>query len=139
MTDNFKSKIDFSGDCWEWTAAVNSKGYGIFSVDGSGRLAHRLSYERWMRPIPEGMQIDHLCHNKLCVRPAHLEPVANEENSRRRWETYTICASGHPLTGDNVRVHRRANGVDTNECVLCARARSKAYRERAKRQRREVA
>lgn len=137
--DNFFDKIDYSGDCWVWTAAVNSKGYGIFAVDGVGRLAHRISYEKGMGPIPEGLQIDHLCRNKLCVRPAHLEPVTNAENSRRRWETYTVCANGHSLTGDNVRVHRRTNGPDTNECVLCARARSQAYRDRAKAAKKDAA
>lgn len=130
--DTFTQKIDFSGDCWVWTAAVNSKGYGIFSVDGSGRLAHRISYERGMGPIPEGLQIDHLCRNKLCVRPAHLEPVTNEENSRRRWETYTVCGKGHELTPDNVRIHRRTNGPETKECRTCTVARSQAYRDRAK-------
>ena len=139
MTDTFAAKIDFSGDCWEWMAAVNSKGYGIFAMDGSGRLAHRLSYERYIGPIPDGLQIDHLCRNKLRVRPAHLEPVTNEENSRRRWEHYTVCVNGHAMTEDNIRVHRRNNGPDTKECRTCTVARSQALRDRLRAEKRAAA
>lgn len=70
--------VDESG-CWIWQRATNASGYGITSRG----LAHRSYYEDSVGPIPEGMQLDHLCSVRRCVNPAHLEPVSNAENSRR--------------------------------------------------------
>lgn len=137
--DTFTQKIDFSGDCWEWTASVNSKGYGTFWIDGKCQLAHRVSYEKYRNEIPDGLQIDHLCRNKRCVKPSHLEPVTNEENNRRRWEAYTVCGNGHPMTPENIRVHRRKNGPTTNECRTCAVARVQANRDAKKAAKAEAA
>lgn len=132
MTDNFTSKIDFSGDCWTWTGAVNSKGYGCFGVGGKIKLAHRVSYEKYIGTIPDGMQIDHLCRNILCVRPAHLEPVTPAENIRRQWDAHTECGRGHEMTPENTRIHRRNGRPDTKECRTCAIARSQQHRDRRK-------
>jgi hypothetical protein len=76
------------GECWIWTGALSSAGYGRFTVRINGRpycfWAHRAAYELFLnKPIPEGMTLDHLCRCKACVRPGHLEPVSREENSRR--------------------------------------------------------
>jgi hypothetical protein len=76
--------------CWLWLGAPNQSGYGAFTrtlTPGVKRrvLAHRFAYELLVRPIPEGLTIDHLCEQTLCVRPGHLEPVTNSENLRRRW------------------------------------------------------
>lgn len=81
---NFWSKVRVNElGCWEWTAAKNSRGYGCFAINAKSQLAHRVSYIALVGPIAEGLQIDHLCRNKTCVRPTHLEPVSATVNVRR--------------------------------------------------------
>lgn len=69
--------------CWIWPLAPKSTGYGLWRRQGDSRLAHRVAYERAVGPIPPGLEIDHLCRVKVCVRPDHLEPVTHAENGRR--------------------------------------------------------
>lgn len=74
------------GGCWIW-AVGKSNGYGRLFHQGQTRSAHRLAYEAWVGPIPDGLEIDHLCRVKSCVKPCHLEPVTHTENMRRVvWE-----------------------------------------------------
>ena len=81
--ERFWSKVDKSGSCWRWTAAILN-GYGRFGVwrDGKQRsgLAHRVAYELSGRDIPDGMFLDHACRNRACVNPAHLRVVNNKQN-----------------------------------------------------------
>ena len=77
------SKFLIGDDCWEWTAHRNSYGYGIISINYKNRQAHRIMYEEFIGPIPEELQLDHLCRNRACVRPDHLEPVTCGENLNR--------------------------------------------------------
>jgi hypothetical protein len=81
---NMNCRILFTDTCWHWRGAVTSSGYG--SVGHEGRLwsTHRLAYELLIGPIPDGLHIDHLCLNKLCCNPWHLEPVTQQENRRRQ-------------------------------------------------------
>jgi len=75
--------VDENG-CWIWKYSVCSiTGYG----KGAGRLAHRVSYERHVGPIPEGLELDHLCGVRVCINPEHLEPVTHLENARRGKQT----------------------------------------------------
>lgn len=85
MAERFKGKwvVDPLVGCWVWTAASNGRGYGRIWVDGRPHPAHRVAYEIHVGPIPAGMEIDHLCRNRGCVNPAHLEPVTRRENLRR--------------------------------------------------------
>ena len=69
------------GECWIWSGSVSTQGYGKFS--NPSLLAHRVSYESMVGPIPEGLAIDHLCRVRTCVNPAHLDPVTAAENTRR--------------------------------------------------------
>lgn len=74
------------GDCWEWTGALfQGTGYGQVWADGTTRLAHRVVYELLVGPIPVGLDLDHLCRNRSCVNPAHLEPVTRRVNVQRGW------------------------------------------------------
>lgn len=82
----FWSRVDKTEDCWIWTGARNGDGYGYFSLRGYSARAHRWSYELCNGPIPLGAVTDHLCRNRLCVRPDHLELVTPKENVVRGWE-----------------------------------------------------
>jgi hypothetical protein len=83
--DRFLAKVEPTLLCWKWLGAVGSSGFGVFHA-GPGRrlaLAHRYAYEAFVGPIPAGLVLDHLCSNRRCVNPAHLEPVSYAENVRR--------------------------------------------------------
>ena len=112
--------------CWLWRGAVNPSGYGVFlSVP-----AYRLAYEWMVGPIPAGMELDHLCREKLCVNPHHLEPVTRLDNMRRRYQPFgefsirEYCRFGHALVGDNVRRVRNGGGVVREMCWACTRQRA---------------
>jgi hypothetical protein len=105
--------------CWFWTGR-SSHGYGEFMHQGSKYRAHRVSYEMHVGAIPQGLVLDHLCETPCCVNPWHLEPVTRVENVKRHYRRQTHCKRGHPLSGDNLRVKRRGNGV--RECKTCGNA-----------------
>jgi hypothetical protein len=117
----FWAKVDKSGDCWQWTAAKCSRGYGAFGVDRKPRRAHRVAYELVVGPIPDGLELDHLCRNPSCVNPEHLEPVTHRENMRRGTGVFgvnarkTHCNSGHLY--DEANTIWEPNG--SRRCRMC--------------------
>lgn len=118
-----KYKVNDETGCWDWTASKNHLGYGQY-WDGKRRAkAHRFSYEALVGPIPEGLVIDHLCRNRGCVNPAHLEPVTQRRNVLRGEGMGAInarkthCKHGHPFTPENTIKHPNGYG-----CRLCRNA-----------------
>lgn len=104
LSPSFWAKVQESAaGCWLWTAATTN-GYGRFTIGKVRYLSHRLTYETLISAVPDDLQLDHLCRNRLCCNPAHLEPVTRQENVRRglRGELRTHCKWGHPLAGDNL-------------------------------------
>lgn len=106
LPDRFWRKVSKTeGGCWSWTGAMNSKGYGCVAVSKKTYLTHRVAYTALVGPIPDGMTIDHLCRNKQCVNPAHLEPVTIAENIARAHEKHIPCPHGVVLTYRKGRAH----------------------------------
>jgi len=118
-----------NGGCWLWDGATLRGGYGAFGVPGIGRLAHRVSYILYRGPIPDGLQLDHLCRVRCCVNPWHLEPVTLAENLRRGngSKPNATCQKGHPLTDPIVERDGK------RRCRICRRASREAYIERSRR------
>lgn len=126
------------GPCWVWKAALSPYGYAIYKWPGkpSGG-AHRVAYELLVGPIPDGLTLDHLCHNgsgceagddcphRACVNPDHLEPVTIRVNLHRGQTNArkTHCPRGHEYTKDNTRIRTRRNGTQYRECRTCHRDR----------------
>jgi hypothetical protein len=144
VMDRFWRKVNrnvhdpaFHSHCWEWQAGMDRGGYGRFTVGEAERKAHRVSYT-WehQRDIAAGMTLDHLCRNRACVNPAHLEETETWENTRRGDafsavnERKTHCPKGHPLVEGNLRASVSAEG--RRGCITCHR--EDAKRSHAKRQ-----
>ena len=112
-----------SQPCWTWTGSMSSDGYGRYHWRDE-QLAHRVAYRAWVGPIPPGMTLDHLCRNRACVNPAHLEPVSLRENIMRgsgvcaQHARQTHCKRGHEFTSENT--YRYPDG--RRGCRACMRA-----------------
>lgn len=126
VVDRFWPNVEKTDDCWIWTGRRAGSGspYGNITTGRTASVyAHRFSYELHRGEIPDGLEIDHLCFNTLCVNPDHLEAVTHRENMRRgrhfigEKARQTHCVNGHPFDEQNTR--RRKNG--TRQCRACAR------------------
>lgn len=90
----FRDKTEKRGDCIVWTGYIGPKGYAAFRNGGKPQLVHRFSYERHFGAIPQGMQVDHTCHNRACVQPLHLRLASNKQNSENITGATARSASG---------------------------------------------
>lgn len=117
LLERFLDKIIWTDSCWEWKGAKRGYGYPVIKIDNRSVAAHRVSYEMFVGSIPIDYEIDHLCNNRICVNPNHLEPVTHLVNITRRFALYTHCKRGHILSGTNVYNH--PNG--SRRCIACRR------------------
>lgn len=129
-TRRFWAKVALPDEngCLLWTAAKNSAGYGNFGYGSRTVKAHRFAYEAMAAPIPDGLSLDHLCRNRACVAPDHLEPVTHRTNVLRGESPsalrarLTHCPQGHPYSEENTRVSSR----NERSCRTCHRSRERA-------------
>lgn len=130
-TDRIEARLDKTGDCWLWPGGTSGNGYGqLTTLTGDERKqttikVHRAMYERHVGPIPEGMELDHLCKVKRCANPAHLEPVTHLENVQRWMTSITACPQGHEYTESNTYMQGA-----TRVCRQCRRIQDRLRPER---------
>jgi hypothetical protein len=117
-----------SSGCWVWNKPRDS-GYGNFTVRKSTKMAHRVMFELVGNDLIEGLYLDHLCRNRACVNPYHLEQTTNKVNTLRgdtitaRNANKTHCANGHEFNSKNTYMHPTSrDGVPFRTCRVCARA-----------------
>lgn len=129
VLDRFFSHVDPTGSCWQWTGALHD-GYGNFTYDASHRGTRRMRAHRWLwkqlvdAELPDEIDLDHLCRNRGCVNPDHLEPVTRRVNLSRGIGTTDrlTCINGHDFTPENTYTYK-ASGH--RQCRTCRRQRDR--------------
>ena len=136
-----------TNDCWVYAGRLNDDGYAIYPhrVNGSvfNERLHRVTFEKYIGKIPNGLVIDHLCRVRCCINPIHLEPVTSRENiirghSSRNEKLRNCCFQGHEYTSQNTTIRKRlkpsGNTINERVCRKCANIRvaKKYYRDKEK-------
>jgi len=129
--EKFWQRVKKTKTCWNWIGNLNPDGYGLFYINKKYILAHRFSYKLFNKTIPKNLEIDHLCKNRNCVNPKHLEAVTHKENVIRGNSfaginsRKTHCKRGHPFNEENTRFLK--NG---RECITCKQLTDEKYRKK---------
>lgn len=128
LSERFWSKVRLGPDCWNWTASVNNRGYGRFYEKANRTSAHVVAYRMAFGEVPAGKEVHHICENRRCVRPTHLQAVTHRENllasdtlpgiNARK----TVCNRGHDLALAHV------DRLGKRHCLACRRDRRRAAR-----------
>lgn len=139
LRERLMKYVRLEGECWIWTGAKDPEGYGRVNFNGhaNSELAHRVAYREFVGPIPEGLELDHLCRNPSCINPKHLEPVTKSINAKRgltgkhlRDNRYgrskSHCPHGHPYDLLNTYFDSKGHRF----CRTCHREREKARYQR---------
>lgn len=125
--------------CWFWDGPVNRNGYSRTTIDGRTIVLHRLIYQIVKGPLTKKKVLDHLCRERRCCNPDHLQPVTAKENTRRgesgpgRNARKATCKRGHKLSGANVRIRKKKGGTE-RVCKACKRERESERRWKLRRE-----
>lgn len=125
--------------CWLWQHQIDVDGYARIQLDGAQRYAHRWVWTLYRGPIPDGLELDHICRVHHCVNPDHLEPVTHQENILRGVSPTALnarktrCVHGHELT--NANLYRKKNGW---ACLACHREESTRYNQTRRQKKRKI-
>ena len=139
LEDRLWAKINRSGpeECWEWTGARISTGYGRIRINGRTASAHRTVYELFVKPIPDGLTIDHLCRNRACMNPRHMEPVSHKVNTLRGNTVGAVnqqkmtCPKGHTYDRESFNGrYRDGTRKRRRYCSICIKETQKHWRAR---------
>lgn len=128
--------IDEDTGCWNWTGALTTAGYGTYKWNGKQTSAHRIIYKLIHKNVPYDFPLDHLCRNRACSNPKHLEPVSIRTNILRgvgvaaKNARKTHCKNGHEFTSDNTYHRKRIDRPPERDCKTCRSAANKRFNEK---------
>lgn len=135
MRGPFWSRVQRVDRCWIWMGYIYRRsGYGYWLVGKRRIMVHRVAYQLAKGPIPDGLTIDHLCRNRACVNPDHLEPVTDVVNVMRGFgppannARKTHCINGHEYTQENTRLWMQKNNRTRRSCRECSKERMRRIR-----------